>query len=684
MTYRLGVDVGGTFTDLLLINEDSGETYRAKVNSTPADSSIGVLQGIEKVCATAGLDPTLITQIMHGTTVATNAILQGIGAKIGLVTTQGYRQVLQIGRSYVPGGLAAFIVWNMPDPLAALELTVEAKERIGARGEVVEALDEASIRDKLSYLKGRGIEALTISLINSFSNGDHEERIREIAREIMPDIPISISSEILPEMQEYERTLTTVANSYIAPLVSSYIANMQVELKERGIDGHLHILRSDGGLASVEMVERAPVNILLSGPAGGVAGALWIAQQGGYENLLTFDMGGTSTDVALVENGVPRVRRETTVGDVTIRASSLDVRSIGAGGGSIAHVPELTMALRVGPESAGADPGPAAYGMGGDRPTVTDANVVLGRLPTRLAGEMELDRAASEKAVQTVADALGLDLNTAAAGIIDIVNENMLGALRLVSIEQGYDPREFALIAFGGAGPLHANALGILMSSWPVIIPPSPGVLCAYGDATTRMRNEASRTFIRRFSETTNEEIEAILKELAEHAAEALDVEDVPREDQSIQFEVDVRYHGQGLSLPVVVDLAMFNDGGLQRVRDSFDAAHTQLFTFSLDVEPEVVNLRAVAQGKATSLKAKAVERGGEDPSTAVVDTTTIFVDNSNQEARVYDRSKLLAGNRIVGPAIVTEMDSTTLILPGHFGEVDVNGNILINPIAKK
>ena len=274
-------------------------------------------------------------------------------------------------------------------------------------------------------------------------------------------------------------------------------------------------------------------------------GARHMARLAGFHQVITFDMGGTSTDVSLVEKGVPLVRRETTVGDVTIRASSLDVRSIGAGGGSIAHVPELTKALRVGPESAGADPGPAAYGIGGDRPTVTDANVVLGRLPTRLAGEMELDRAASEKAVQIVADALGLDLNTAAAGIIDIVNENMLGALRLVSIEQGYDPRDFALIAFGGAGPLHANALGILMSSWPVIIPPSPGVLCAYGDATTRLRNEASRTFIRRFSETTNEEIEAILKELSEHAAEALDAENVPREEQSLQFEVDVRYHGQ-------------------------------------------------------------------------------------------------------------------------------------------
>ena len=683
MAYRLGVDVGGTFTDLLLIDEDSGDTYRAKVQSTPADSSIGVFQGIERVCATAGVAQGEISQIMHGTTVATNAVLQGTGGKIGLVTTRGYGQMLQIGRSFVPGILAGWIIWNMPDPLAPLELTVEANERMSARGEVVEPLDEGSVRESLKYLKSRGIEGMTISLINAYANGAHEERIREIAGEIMPGIPISISSEILPEMQEYERTLTTVANSYVAPVVSTYIQRMQEELKNRGIPAHLHILRSDGGLASAEVAERAPVNILMSGPAGGVTGALWFARQAGYENLLTFDMGGTSTDVALIENGVPRVRRETMVGDVTVRASSIDVRSVGAGGGSTAHVPELTRALRVGPESAGADPGPAAYGKGGDRPTVTDANLVLGRLPALLADDVALDRSAAQKAVQTIADALGLDLKRAAAGMIDIVNENMFGALRLVSVQQGYDPRDFALIAFGGAGPMHANALARLLGSWPVIIPPSPGVLCAYGDATTRLRNEASRTFIRRFSETTDREIEGILlDELGERAAQTLDLEGVPRTDQSTQYEIDVRYHGQGLVLPIDVDMAAFKNGGLATVRQKFDEEHTQMFTFALPAEPEVVNLRAVVQGKATLVNAPTIERGGADPSAAKIDTTTIFVDNSDQTAIVYERAKLLAGNRIPGPAMITEMDSTTLILPGHVGEVDGFGNILINPVA--
>ena len=682
MAYRLGVDVGGTFTDLLLMDEDTGDTYEAKVHSTPGDSSVGVFEGIERVCAIAGVKPSEISQIMHGTTVGTNAILQGQGAKMGLVTTKGYRQVLQIERAFVPGGLAAFIVWNMPDPLVDLELTVEADERVGARGDVVSPLNEDTIRGELGYLKGKGIESLTVSLVNSYANGDHERRIREIANEVMPGIPVSISSEILPEMYEFERTLTTAANAYVAPVISNYLGRVRNELVSRGIDANLHILRSDGGLASVDMVHNAPVNVLMSGPAGGVAGALWIAEQAGYKNLLTFDMGGTSTDVSLIENGVPLVRRETRVGDVTIRASSLDVRSVGAGGGSIAHVPELTRALRVGPQSAGADPGPAAYGRGGENPTVTDANVVLGRLPTVLADQTQLDKSLSEKAVQPVADALGLDLKRGAEGIIDIVNENMYGAMRLVSVEQGYDPRDFALIAFGGAGPLHANAIGRLTHSWPVIIPPSPGVLCAYGDATTRLRNEASQTLIRRFSETSDAEIAGILGELAERAAQALDAENVVRSDQTTQYQLDCRYRGQGFVLTTEVSVDELKEGGLELVGRRFADLHTQMFTFAPEVEPEVVNLRAIAQGKATMAKARVVQSGSADASGGVVGVTSMYLDGAEREASVYDRSKLLAGNRIPGPAMITEMDSTTLILPDHVGEVDTLGNILINPVS--
>ena len=349
MTYRLGVDVGGTFTDLILIDEKTGDTYRAKTPSTPMDASVGVLRGIEKVAAQVGIEATAISHVLHGSTVATNAVIEGKGARVGLVVTDGYRQVLQVERSFVPGGLAGWIVWPKPEPLAALEVTVEARERINPRGDILIPLDETALRASLRNLGDRGVEALTVSLINSFSNPSHEILIKEIAREELPDVPVSISSEILPEMREFERTLTTVVNSYVRPAVASYLSNLQSELAKRDIEAHLHILRSDGGLMSVEAAKEAPVNMLMSGPAGGVAGAVWIARQAGYDNLLTLDMGGTSTDVALVQNGEPIIRRETTVADFTIRASSLDVRSVGAGGGSVAHVPELTGALRVGP-----------------------------------------------------------------------------------------------------------------------------------------------------------------------------------------------------------------------------------------------------------------------------------------------------------------------------------------------
>jgi N-methylhydantoinase A len=683
MSYRLGVDVGGTFTDLLLINEQSGDIYTAKVPSTPHDSSEGVLNGITKVCKNAGIDPNEITHFMHGTTVATNTVLTGSGAKVGLVTTKGYRQVLQIARSFVPGGLGGWVIYNKSAPLAPLALTIEADERIGARGEEVRKLNVPALKKDLKALGKKGIEALTISLINSFANPEHEKQVAKIAAEVLPGIPVSISSEIVPEMQEYERTITTVANSYVRPKVQTYVKNLHKQVSRTMKKVQLHILRSDGGLSSAKGAEAYPVNLLMSGPAGGVSGAVWVAQQAGFKNLLTFDMGGTSTDVCLVENGKAQLRRETTVGDVTVRASSVDVRTVGAGGGSIAKVPALTKALRVGPESAGAVPGPAAYDRGGTQPTVTDANVVLGYLPTgevRLGGDMKIRKDLAEKAVKQVADALDLGTKQAAAGIIDIVNENMYGACRLVSVEKGYDPRDFSLIAFGGAGPLHANAVGKLLGSWPVIIPPGPGVLCAYGDATTRVRDEASRTFIRRFRETSAKEVAKIFKMLAADASKALDNEGIPKADQSISYQVDIRYHGQGLLLTVDIELDEFEKGGLDVIGNRFDEMHKQLFTFALPHDKELVNMRAVAQGKPTFVKAQRLEKGSEDPSAAATAKLSLFVDGRDQQGVLYDRGKLKSGNVVKGPAIVLEMDSTTLILPNHVGRVDDWGNILITP----
>ncbi|MDA7585621.1 hydantoinase/oxoprolinase family protein [Luminiphilus sp.] len=686
MTYRLGVDVGGTFTDLILVNESSGDIHTAKVPSTPDDSSVGVMNGVERVCGNAGIDPSEISQVMHGTTVATNTVLTGSGSKVGLVTTRGYKQVLQIARSYVPGGLGGWVIYNKSDPLAPLACTIEADERMGADGKVVRGLDAKALEKAMEQLKEENIEALTVSLINSYANPKHEKAVEKVARKALPGVPISLSSSVVPEMQEYERTITTVANSYVRPKVAEYVKNLEKKLKKGNKNIQLNILRSDGGMASAKLAQQLPVNLLMSGPAGGVSGAVWVAKQAGFENLLTFDMGGTSTDVALVQDGKAHLRRETTVGDVTVRASSVDVRTVGAGGGSIAHVPELTGALRVGPESAGAQPGPAAYNKGGDLPTVTDANVVLGYLPSevRLGGDMEIRKDLAEKAIKPVAKALGISVKRAAAGIIDIVNENMYGALRLVSVEQGFDPRDFALIGFGGAGPLHANALGRLMNSWPVIIPPGPGVLCAYGDATTRVRDEASRTYIRRFADTTTADLAKIYEELAAKALKTLAQQGVPDKECSVSCQADIRYQGQGLQLTVDFDLKALKKGDLAIIGDPFDEMHKQLFTFALDSDKEIVNLRAVAQGKSAEIEARKLPKSGSRTAinAAKLGNTTVFMDGKDMEATLYQRDKLKAGNKIQGPAVVLEMDSTTVILAGHTGNVDEFGNILIAPTS--
>src|SRR3954447_19001247 len=685
MSYRLGVDVGGTVTAVLLAEESSGSTWRAKTASTPVDQAVGVLNGIGQVCAEARIELSEVAQVLHGTTIATNAILEGKGATVGLVTTKGFRQVLQIARSYVPGGLAGWIIWPKPEPLADLENTVEVDERIASDGSVIRPLDDADVRAQLAKLAGRGIQALAISLINSFADPAHEQRIAALAAEVLPGVPVSLSSDVLPELREYERTLTTVANGYVQPQVKRYIQTLSDKLAEGGIAGELAILRSDGGLQSAGASTSAPVTMLMSGPAGGVTGAVWVAEQCGYRDLITFDMGGTSTDVGLVQDLSPRIGRETKVGDLAVRASSVDVRTVGAGGGSIGHVPELTKALRVGPQSAGADPGPAAYGKGGTDPTVTDANVVLGYLPSSLAGgEITLDVEAARAAVGKVAEAMGLETpEAAAAGIVDIVNENMLGGLRLVSVQQGFDPRDFALVAFGGAGPLHANALARLTGAWPVIVPPSPGVLAAFGDATTSMRDESARTVLRRFAELSGTDFAQVLEELAEDAGRRLTEQGLAAAEQTVTYSVDVRYHGQGFEIPVGVDPAWLDDpGAMDRLASSFDAEHDRLFGFLLDVDPELVNARATVTGPKPDVAPVSLDEGDGDPSAARLTSSPIHVGGEQVSADIYDRAKLRAGDVVRGPAIVTEMDSTTLVLPGHAATVHASGSLLITPEA--
>jgi N-methylhydantoinase A len=682
MAYRLGVDVGGTFTDLFLVDDDRAEQWRVKTPSTPRDPSDGVLTGVERICAEAGIAPGDLRNLVHGTTVATNAVLEGKGARVGLVTTQGFGQILHLARSQTPGPLAGWIIMIKPDPPASLADTREAVERMDARGETIVPVDRDQVRATIEDLIASGVESLTISLINSYVSGRHEQEIADIVEEVRPGFPVTISSDVLPEFREYERTLTACMNSYVRPTVAEYVGNLEARLRDLGTGGELNILRSDAGVMTPREAARNPVYGVLSGPSGGVAGALHVAARAGFPNILTFDMGGTSTDVSLCRGGEPTIGRETTIGQFKIKVPSVDVHTVGAGGGSIAHVPQLTRALRVGPESAGADPGPAAYGRGGEAPTVTDANVVVGHLPPRLiGGEMTLDVDKARAAVQTIADATGLSLDAAAEGILAITNETMAGALRLVSVQRGHDPRELALVACGGAGPLHANAVAALMGSFPVIVPPSPGLLCALGDLVADFRNEFARTLIRVTSEATPEGLLAILDELESRAREWMADEDIAADRQGVTFSADMRYHGQGYEIPVPLDLDEVRAGNLDELDERFNALHEQLYGFRMpDTAAEIVNLRAVATGDLPKPELPEAELEGDDASGAVVEQGEILFASERRPTKIYDRGGLRPGNRFAGPAIVTEFDSTTVVLPGYVAEVDRFSNILITP----
>lgn len=681
MAYRLGIDVGGTFTDLLLFNEKTGSLILEKTPSTPADQSIGILQGILKIVKTANIDPTEVKLILHGTTVATNAVLEEKGALVGLITTKGFEQILHVARSQTPGPLAGWIIMQKPDPLAPLYLTRGVSARMSARGEELSPVDSDEIKQNLKELCDAGIEALTVSLINSFANPKHEQEIRDIAQSLYPDLPVTISTDILPEFREYERCLTTVMNSYVRPKMSNYLSGIQQKLNDVKLTPAVNIVRSDGGVMSLEAAKKSPVNTLLSGPSGGAVAAAYIGHLAGFTNVLSFDMGGTSTDVAVSMHGEPNLVRETRVGYYPVKASSVDVRTIGAGGGSIAHVP-ITGALRVGPQSAGADPGPAAYDKGGTEPTVTDANVVLGHLPPRLlGGEMILNVEKAREAVKKIADAKGLTIEQAAQGIIDIVNENMFGALRLVSVQRGLDPRDFALVAFGGAGPLHGNYLSRLSGAFPCISPPMPGVLSALGFLHSDIKNEFSQTLIQRFENVDTSEIKKSFEKLATEAESWLNKENIPKNRQKLEYQVDVRYYRQGYEFPIRVLIDQFETAeGREKFIADFKEIHERNYGFNIDSSIEVVNLRVIGIGQVQKVELPKVELAGENSSHAIIDKQIAWFDLKQLETSVYDRSRLHAGNIIKGPAIVTQKDSTTVILPDFFGKVDQFLNILIYP----
>ncbi|MCL6438698.1 MAG: hydantoinase/oxoprolinase family protein [Rubrobacteraceae bacterium] len=681
MGYNVAVDVGGTFTDVLLFEERSGRLIEGKVLSTPDDPSRGVVEGIESVCKKLGVSFEDLNLFFHGTTVVTNMILTNTGSRVGLLTTKGHEQILLLARAWTPGPLYGWMSLVKPDPPADPTDTVGINERIGPDGGVLVPLDEEEVREAVKSLVERGVESLAIGFLNSYVNPAHERRTREIVRELYPDLSVSISSDIGQEYGEYERTLTTVVNTAVQPRTMLYMKNFEKSVRERRFGGALSIVRSDGGAMSTQAVAERPIQIALSGPSGGVTGAAYLAREIGVKNILTFDMGGTSTDVSLCLNGETPVRRDIQLGYFQFKSPAVDVHSVGAGGGSIAFV-SASGALQVGPASAGADPGPAAYGRGGEEPTVTDANVVLHRIPpgVALGGTLQMDEEAARRAVGKVAERLGMGIEEAAEAILEIVNENMHAALRVVSVERGHDPREFGLVAFGGAGPMHANALGRLIRSRSVIVPPTPGVMSAFGFLSSDIQNEFPETYLRIAEETPASELKKTVERLIAQANEWLDGEGVEEDEKRFDLYADCRYYLQNIQIPCRFELDELSGEDSTFLRERFEEAHRQRYNFELPDSPlEIATVRVVGRGTIKGVSLVASEDGaGTDASEAVLRTEKVYFGGEWLKTPIYERSRLRPGHAVGGPAVVVQDDTTTVIEPGYRGAVDRFGNILI------
>jgi N-methylhydantoinase A len=674
----MGIDVGGTFTDVQTQDTDTGTISLVKVLSTPEDQSVGVLAGFQEACRRAQAQPEQVELILHGSTVVTNLILESKGAKGGLLTTRGNEQILHLARAWTPGPLYGWVGMIKPELLVALWDTRGIGERIAADGTVVEALDDDEVRGAIDELVTDGVQSVTIGFLNSYVNPRHERRARDVAREVHPDLPISISSDLVSEYREYERTLTAVLNAYVQPQVIRYMDGLERLLGDAGFTGRLGIVRSDGGTMSTLATKERAVDTAFSGPSGGVVGAAYLARRIAAPNMLTLDVGGTSTDVSLCLNGSVTIRREAQLGYYGFQSRGVDVHSVGSGGGSIAYLTQVG-ALRVGPQSAGAEPGPAAYGRGGEQPTVTDANVVLHRIPpgTKLAGTLEIDEDAARRAVGVVASGLGVDVTKAAQAIIDIANENMHAALRVVSIERGFDPREFGLLAFGGAGPLHANALGRLIHADPVVIPSTPGVLSAFGFLVADVQNEFARTYLQVMEDISTEDLSVRLDELRQEAHTWLEREGVPDSQRGFEFFADCRYYMQDIQIPCAVDPSALNNGFAATIRGQFEDEHRRRYGFDLDASIEIATLRVVGVGTSTEEVVSA-----DATATAVAARPQreeqVYFDGQWVAAGIHDRDALSAGSTVAGPAVVVQEDTTTVIEPGYNGVIDSFGNLVI------
>jgi N-methylhydantoinase A len=664
----VAVDIGGTFTDIALHDAASGRIWRAKTPSVPADPSQAFLTGVQLALSDAGHSAPSLERVLHGTTVATNMILEDKGARTALVTTAGFRHVLTIGRQDIPRR-ANYLAWVKPARPVPASRVFEIKERIGAGGVVIEPLDEESVRIAAEACRAAKVEAVAVCLLHSFANAAHEKRAAEILRAALPGVAVTASSDVLPVVREYERSLATVLNAAVMPGVSTYVSRLEARLADEKVTAPLLLMQSNGGVAGGATIRRAPALTALSGPAAGVVGARDVAAACGIKDIITVDIGGTSADICLIKDGRIALTQSGHVGNWPLPLPMVDMVTIGAGGGSIAAVDGGS--LTVGPQSAGAEPGPAAYGRGGTMATVTDAHVVLGHLPsTLLGGRMALDVAAAARAIDLrVAGPLGLTPHAAARGILAIIDNNMMGALRLVSVERGHDPRDFTLVPFGGAGPLHGCSLAALLGIKRVLVPPAPGVLCADGLLAADLKADFSRT-LPRAGAIDLERARAIYGELSRQADAWLAGEQVAPADREQTRIALLRYHGQGseLSVPWVDDAA--------GVEAAFNEAHRTLYGFALESAIELVTLRVEATGRMPAPPRPLLSAGSGAKSAA---TLPVHFAGGTRDVPLYERATLGAGDRIAGPAIISQLDATTLVLPGWQAEVHPSGAILLS-----
>ena len=674
----VGVDTGGTFTDVTLLDVAAARVWNAKLPSTPHDPSEAFAAGIEAVLTLSGLPTAALARVLHGTTIATNLIVEGKAADAALLTTTGFRYVLEIGRQDVPRRASLFS-WVKPRRPIRPERIFEVAGRIGPDGDELAPLAEDDVVTAARAIKAQGVHAIAVVLLHSYANPEHERRVAAILSREVPDATVSLSSDVLPVFREYERSMTTILNCAVMPVVSRYVERLEERLAAAAIAAPLLIMKSNGGVMSARSVRRAPVETALSGPAAGAVGAAYIGANAGHRHVIAIDVGGTSADITLIEGGRPRLTSNGRIGGWPVGLAMVDIVTIGAGGGSLARL--VDGMLTVGPASAGAIPGPACYGRGGSEPTVTDAHLVLGHLPPYLlGGSFKLDAAAARNAVRRrIAEPLGMSLEAAARGILAIVDNNMAGAIRVVSVEQGHDPRDFALLAFGGAGPLHGGALARLIGMANIVVPPGPGVLSARGLLLCDLKAEFARTCLQKAGAFDAGRVAGVFAELEAEARAWLDAEGVAEVARRVDAYASLRYQHQGFELFVPWAGRAINVETAQATVAAFHRLHARLYTFAQpDTPVEFVTLRVEARGEFPALAPPRLPPAGP-LAEARTGTQTVCFQQGRAEAAIYARSRLGAGARIEGPAILTEADATTLLLCGQRGVVDDFGNLIVS-----